>query len=57
MFTRDFYDWELEELHIFMKSIYSARIKSGDPDKVVWNPSKRRSFEVKSNYQILSSSS
>lgn len=54
LFIRDFHDWELEEVHLFLVTIYMVRINTGQTDTIAWNPSKRRSFEVKSYYQLLS---
>jgi hypothetical protein len=37
----------------FFERLYSTSIRHGEGDKLVWNPSKRGFFEVKSNYGVL----
>jgi hypothetical protein len=38
----------------FFELLYSQRVRHGGEDKLCWIPSKRKSFEVKSYYQVLS---
>jgi hypothetical protein len=47
VFTRYAQDWEVEMVLSFYEQLYSLRIRHGDVDRLVWNLSKRRSFEVK----------
>lgn len=37
----------------FFDQLYSTRVRHGEVDKVVWNLSKRRNFEVKTFYKAL----
>jgi hypothetical protein len=37
----------------FYEQLYSTRIRNGEVDRLVWNLSKRRSFEVKTFYRAL----
>jgi hypothetical protein len=39
----------------FFEMLYSFRVRQGDVDRICWSPSKRRKFEVKSYYQVLTS--
>jgi hypothetical protein len=41
----------------FFELLYSQRVRHGGEDKICWIPTKRKSFEVKSSYQVLSSNS
>lgn len=47
LFTRYAQDWEVEMVMSFFDKLYSTRIRHGEVDRVVWNLSKRRNFEVK----------
>jgi hypothetical protein len=53
LFTRYAQDWEVEMVMSFYEQLYSIRIRYGEIDRVVWNLSKRRSFEVKTFYKAL----
>jgi hypothetical protein len=53
-FTRPVHDWEVEVVSVFFELLYSQRVRQGGEDKICWIPSKRKSFEVKSYYQVLS---
>jgi hypothetical protein len=37
----------------FYEHLYSSRIRLGEVDRVVWNISKKRNFEVKTFYKAL----
>jgi hypothetical protein len=37
----------------FYDQLYSSRIRLGEVDRVVWNISKKRNFEVKTFYKVL----
>jgi hypothetical protein len=38
----------------FFELFYSQRLRQGGEDKMCWIPFKRKSFEVKSYYHVLS---
>jgi hypothetical protein len=52
-FTRYAQDWEVEMVISFYEQLYSIRIRHGEVDRVVWNLSKKRNFEVKTFYKAL----
>jgi hypothetical protein len=52
-FTRYAQDWEVEMMISFYEQLYSIRIRHGEVDRVVWNLSKKRNFEVKTFYKAL----
>jgi hypothetical protein len=53
LFTRYAQDWEVEMVMFFFEQLYSIRIRHGEVDRVLWNLSKRRNFEVKTFYKAL----
>jgi hypothetical protein len=55
IFTRPNQDWEVEVAVSFFERLYSFKLRQGEEDRIGWNPSKRRKFEVKSFYQVLTS--
>jgi hypothetical protein len=55
VFTRLAQDWEDEMVLSLYECLYSHRIWHGAVDKLVWSPSKRGYFEVKSFYKALAS--
>jgi hypothetical protein len=55
-FIRMAHDWELESFSSFLDVIYAATIKNSGLDKMVWIPSLVEGFQVRSYYQVLSSS-
>jgi hypothetical protein len=54
-FTRDVHDWKIESLDSFLTLLYSMNPCSGATDSIVWTPTRRHGFAVKSYYTILSS--
>jgi hypothetical protein len=38
----------------FFEMLYSLRVRQGGEDRICWIPSKRRKFEVRSYYHVLS---
>jgi hypothetical protein len=54
-FMQDVHDWEIESLDSFLTLLYSMNPRSRATDSMVWTPSSRHSFAVKSYYTILSS--
>jgi hypothetical protein len=48
------HDWEVEVVSTFFELLYSQKVRQGAEDKVCWIPSKKKSFEVKSYYHVLS---
>jgi hypothetical protein len=43
----------VEMVMSFFDQLYSTRVRHGEVDRVVWNLSKRRIFEVKTFYKAL----
>jgi hypothetical protein len=48
------HDWEVKVVSYFFEGLYSHRVRQGDKDKICWIPSKRKKFDVKSYYHVLS---
>ena len=48
------HDWKVDVVSQFFELLYSNRIRYGGEDTMCWVPSKRKYFEVKSYYQVLS---
>jgi hypothetical protein len=55
-FLRAVQDWEVEAVTVFFGKLYAFRRRMGVTDCMLWNPSKRNIFEVKSFFRVLSSS-
>jgi hypothetical protein len=53
LFTRYAHDWEVEMVISFYEQLYTIWIRHGEVDRVVWNLSKKRNFEVKIFYKAL----
>jgi hypothetical protein len=53
-FTRPVHDWEVDLVSSFFELLYSLRVRQGGEDRICWIPSKRRKFEVRSYYHVLS---
>jgi hypothetical protein len=53
-FVRVAHDWELEFFSSFFDQLYSIRLEQDGVDKLCWNPSNKRLFDVKLFYNILS---
>jgi hypothetical protein len=53
-FTRPAYDWEVEVVSSFFELLYSQRVRQEGDGRICWIPSKRKLFEVKSYYCVLS---
>jgi hypothetical protein len=53
LFIRPMHDWEIDVVLRFFEFLYSQKTRYGGEDKICWDPSKRKIFEVKSYYQIL----
>jgi hypothetical protein len=53
LFTRQIQDWEMEMILSFFERLYSTLVRHGEGDRLVWNPSKRDLFEVRSYYEVL----
>jgi hypothetical protein len=54
IFTKPVHDWEVEVVSGFFEFLYSQRVRHGGEDTICWIPSKKKTFEVKSYYQVLS---
>jgi hypothetical protein len=54
LFKRQLQDWEMEMVLSFFERLYSTSIRQGEGDRLVWNPSTRGLFEVRSYYEVLS---
>ena len=46
-------DWELESFTSFLELLYSVTVEGFGEDKVWWQPSKTKGFQVKSYYKTL----
>jgi hypothetical protein len=55
MFSRSVHDWEVEAVSRFFGMLYTLKVSSEGEDKLCWVPARKKSFEVKSYYKILSS--
>ncbi len=54
-FIREFQDWELESITLFMDLLYSMEIRHNEADIMCWQSSSRKIFEVNSFYKLLQS--
>ena len=52
-FIRPAHDWELEMISSFMDVLYQSGVKGYGPDKVWWQNSSGKGFQVKSFYKTL----
>jgi len=52
-FIRDAHDWEIESLNSFLTLLYSMNPLAGVMDSMLWTPSSRHGFVVKSYYIML----
>jgi hypothetical protein len=48
------HDWEVELVSRIFELLYSFKVRYKRDDKICWIPLKRKSFEVKSYYKVLS---
>jgi len=55
LFTRPVHDCEVEVVSRFFEMLYSLKVRCEREDKICWIPARRKSFEVKSYYKVLSS--
>jgi len=53
LFTRQIQDWEMDMALSFFDRLYSILARHGKGDRLVWNPSKKGLFEVRSFYEEL----
>jgi len=53
LFTRQIQDWEMDMVFSFFDRLYSTSARHGEGDRLVWNPSKKGVFEVRSFYEEL----
>jgi hypothetical protein len=53
LFTRPILDWEMDMVLSFFDRLYSTSARHGEGDRLVLNPSKKDSFEVRSFYEEL----
>jgi hypothetical protein len=53
LFTRQIQDWEMDMVLSFFDRLYSISARHGEGDRLVWNPSKKGLFEVRSFYEEL----
>jgi hypothetical protein len=56
-FIQDVHDWESEYLDSLLTLLYSMNPHLGAMDSMVWTPSSRHGFAVKSYYTMLTSPS
>jgi hypothetical protein len=52
-FIRSVQNMELESLDLFLNLLYSLKMHSGEPNKILWTPTCNHGFEVKSYYNFL----
>jgi len=55
LFSRPVHDWEVEAISRFFEMLYTLKVRSEGEDKMCWIPVRKKSFEVKSYYKVLSS--
>jgi hypothetical protein len=55
LFSRPVHDWEAEMISIFFEMLYSLKVRCEGEDKICWIQARRKYFEVKSYYKVLSS--
>jgi len=55
VFSRLVHDWEVEAVSRFFGMLYTLKVSSEGEDKLCWMPVRKKSFEVKSYYKVLSS--
>jgi len=55
LFARPVHDWEVEAVSRFFGILYNFKVSSEGEDKLCWVPARKKSFEVKSYYQLMSS--
>jgi hypothetical protein len=53
LFTRQIQDWEMDMVLSFFDQLYSISARHGEDDRLVWSPSKKCLFEVRSFYEEL----
>jgi hypothetical protein len=52
-FVRAAHDWELEFFTLFFHQLYSIILKLDGVDKLCWNPSKKKLFDLRSFYNVF----
>jgi hypothetical protein len=55
LFSRPVHDWEVEGISRFFEMLYTLKVRSEGEDKMCWILARKKSFEVKSYYKVLSS--
>jgi len=55
LFIRPVHDWEVEAVCRFFEMLYTLKVRCEGEDKMYWIPARKKSFEVKSYYKVLSS--
>ena len=55
-FFQEAQDWEMEVVIDFYGKLYETRCHAGGVDRICWIPSKRKVFEVRYFFGVLSSS-
>jgi len=53
LFTQEIQDWDMDMLISFFDRLYFISARHGEGDRLVWNPSKKGLFEVRSFYEEL----
>ena len=48
------HDWEMDFVSSFFELFYSLILRQGDEDRICWIPFKRRKFEVRLYYHVVS---
>ena len=55
LFSCPVHDWEVEVVSRFFGMLYTLKVSREGEDKLCWVPARKKSFEVKSYYKLLSS--
>jgi hypothetical protein len=55
LFSLPVHDWEVEGISRFFEMLYTLKVRSEGEDKMCWILARKKSFEVKSYYKVLSS--
>jgi hypothetical protein len=53
-FSQLVHDWKMKVVSQFFELLYFQQIRQGGVDKICWLPLKRKNFEVKSYYKVMS---
>lgn len=54
LFSRPVHDWGVEAVSRFFEMSYTLKVRSEGEDKMCWILARKKSFQVKSYYKVLS---